>query len=382
MNVDRLGTKWMEVNLSQFAENLKGMSRHVSPSKVMPVIKADAYGHGAIELARCCERTGIDAVAVATLEEALVLRRAFIKLKILLLGAVPTSLIADMINYRVTPTVCDASFAEQLNAQAKAMGVVQSVQVYVDTGMGRMGTGPEGLLAWFSRWDEWSNLSLEAVYSHLAVSDEWSQTHIDFTEQQRRLFFDFCHKISAKKTFQRHLANSGAVISLPETWCDAVRPGLLSYGISPREDQASLPNVNPIMKLCCRPLVIKAMKAGESVGYGRSHILRSDANIMTLPVGYADGIPRSLGPKLWVGVDGRRYPVVGRVCMDMLMVDLGQDTLPMDTEVVLLGQGGMSIYEWAAGCDRIPYEILTGLGRRWTRCYQRDGQVVEIVRHG
>jgi alanine racemase len=382
MHVDRLGTKWMEVDLSQFAENLRGIIQHVSPSKVMPVIKADAYGHGAIELARCCEEVGIESVAVATLEEALVLRRAFIKLSILLLGAVPTSLIADMINYRITPTVCDASFAQCLNEQAKEMGVVQNVQVYVDTGMGRMGSDPEGVISWFSKWESWTHLKCEGVYSHLAVSDEWTQTHVDFTEQQRQRFSDFCEQISLPKSTLRHLGNSGAVISLPQTWYDAVRPGLLSYGISPREDQASVTGVRPIMKLCCRPLIIKAMKAGDSVGYGRAHVLSADSNIMTLPVGYADGIPRSLGPKLWVGFEGRRYPVVGRVCMDMLMVDLGLETCSLDTEVVLLGEGGMSIYEWSEGCDRIPYEILTGLGRRWTRCYLKAGQVVEIVRHG
>jgi alanine racemase len=382
MEVDRLGTKWMEVDLSQFLQNLKIIMARVSPTKVMPVIKADAYGHGAIELARCCEEVGIESVAVATLEEALVLRRAFIKLKILLLGAVPTSLIADMINYRITPTVCDPSFAQSLNDHAKKMGLIHHVEVYVDTGMGRMGSDVDTVTSWFSKWKEWSNLRLEGVYSHLAVSDEWTASHVAFTEQQRCQFVLFCKKNELSKDIQRHLGNSGAVISLPETWHDVVRPGLLSYGLSPREDKVTLSGVMPIMKLCCRPLIIKPMKTGDSIGYGRTHVLSADSNIMTLPVGYADGIPRSLGPEMWVGIAGRRFPVVGRVCMDMLMVNLGQETFPLSSEVVLLGDGGMNIYEWSKGCDRIPYELLTGLGRRWTRCYIRDQQVTEIIRHG
>ena len=378
MSVERLGLKWIEVDLDIFESNLKAMLKHSRAQSIIPVIKADAYGHGATALARVSELMGLPMVAVATMDEALALRRQFIKMPILVMGALPQSAISDLITYRITPTLCDRDFAIVLQRQSRMLGRKMPYHLYVDSGMGRMGQAPSELLTWVEELKTLDHIFCEGVYSHFAVSDETDEHSAIFTQEQIQRFLHFVEKSNLKGKL--HLANSGAVIAHPESHLHYLRPGLLSYGISPRGDHVSIDGVRPIMRLCCRPLIIKHMKAGDSIGYGRSFVLRQDSKVMTLPVGYADGIPRNLGPHLQVGYRDKLYPVVGRVCMDMMMVLIGEDDIPSDAEIVLLGQGALPIEDWSRDSGRIPYELLTGLGKRWSRCYLKGQQVVDIVR--
>ena len=366
------------MDLDIFESNLKIMLSHSQAQSLIPVIKADAYGHGATALARVCEQMGLPMVAVATMDEAIALRRQFIKIPILVMGALPQAAISDLLTYRITPTLCDRDFAIVLQRQSRLLGRKTAFHLYVDSGMGRMGQGPEELLLWVDELKSLDHIFCEGIYSHFAVSDEIDEHSEHFSQQQLQRLLQFVEASNIKAKL--HMANSGGVIGHPESHLHYLRPGLLSYGISPRSDHRSIEGIRPIMRLCCRPLFIKNMKAGDSIGYGRSYVLPHDAKVMTLPVGYADGIPRNLGPHLKVGYKNKCYPVVGRICMDMMMVLIGEDEIPSEAEIVLLGQGALPIEDWSRDSGRIPYELLTGLGKRWSRCYTKGQQVVDIVR--
>lgn len=372
------GSKWIHINLNHWEDNLRWIQKRVSPSELMPVIKANAYGHGAIKLASSAEKMGVKCLVVATLREALELRRNFINVKILVLGVIPGSQVPDAINYRITPTICCLDDALAIQEHAERVGQKVKVQVYVDTGMGRMGQTPEGILQLFQELECFAYLEVEALYSHFAVADESDAESQTFTQQQWDRLKQVYQEIG-DKNLKLHICNSGGVLFHLDCKADAVRPGLMCYGVGAPgafEDQADL---KPVMGLQCHPLFVKRMKTGDSVGYGRIFKLKHDTNIMTLPVGYADGIPRRLGKHLKVGVKGKLYPVVGRVCMDMLMVDLGDDTVSLDDEVAIMGEGVASVEDLAELSETIPYEIFTHLGRRWNYVYQRDGKVEEII---
>jgi alanine racemase len=375
---DRFGSKWIQINLSHWEHNLNWIQKRVSPAELMPVIKANAYGHGAIKLASAAEKMGVQCLVVATLREAMELRRNFINTKLLVLGGIPASQMADAINYRITPTICCKEEAISVQEHAERVGQTIKVQVYVDTGMGRMGQTPAGLVQLFDDLEELGNIEVEALYSHFAVADEVDSESQEFTKQQwQRLRIAF-EEIKHPK-LKLHICNSGGVLEHLDFKADAVRPGLMCYGIATVGPDQLKKQLKPVMSLHCRPSFIKRMKAGESVGYGRIFKLERDTNIMTLPVGYADGISRRLGAYLKVGVKNKFYSVVGRVCMDMLMVDLEDDQISLEDEVIIMGEGAARVEDLADWTKTIPYEIFTQLGRRWNYVYTRENKVEEIV---
>lgn len=371
----------MEIDLDAYAENLKTIAEWVAPAQLMPVLKADAYGHGALHLARICEGLGVPMVAVATVEEAMQLRRGFVETPILIFGALPESSLVECLNYHITPTICDLKGAQQLHSAARSLGLRAEAHLYLDTGMGRMGRRPEDLDRDIATILELEHLKLVGIYTHYAVSEEEDPQSLSYTSSQHQSLMDFVQRHHLEALTQ-HLSNSGAILSNDHGHGNLVRPGLMSYGISPRSDGVLPEGLSPILRLCSRPLIVKNMKAGESVGYGRSFKLTEDGSIATLPVGYADGLPRNLGPHLKVHRGGKPYPVVGKVCMDMTMIHLGDDGANEDDEFVLLGEAGPDMQSWSQGSGRIPYEILTGLGARWTRVYRKGGSVVDVVRSG
>lgn len=375
---DSFGSKWVQIDLNHWEHNLNWIKKRVEPAEVMPVIKANAYGHGAVKLASEAEKMGFQTLVVATLREALELRRHFIKTKILVLSVIPAAQVADAINYRITPTICCIEDAKAIGEHAERVGQRVKVQVYLDTGMGRMGQTPVELLQLFQDLESFDHLEVEALYSHFAVADEMDAESQVFTKQQWELLKKAYDGIQ-KPGLKLHICNSGGVLAHVEYKADAVRPGLMCYGIASAGPPELKGQLKPMMSLRCRPLFIKRMKTGESVGYGRVFKLEYDTNIMTLPVGYADGIARRLGAYLKVRVKNKLYPVVGRVCMDMLMVNLGDDQVDLEDEVVIMGEGAAGVEDLAKWTDTIPYEIFTQLGRRWNYVYTRNNKVEEII---
>lgn len=378
MTVERLGLKWVKVDLNAWESNLTWIKKRVAPAELMPVIKANAYGHGSLKMAQACEKLGLKWLVVATLREAIELRRGFVNSRILVLGATPESQISDLINYRVTATVCDVEYAIALNEQAKRVGQKIKVHVYIDTGMGRMGQAPEELAELVKALSKCDSLEMEGLYSHFAVSDELDSDSEEFTRQQWQRLSECFDNLEVKPPLL-HISNSGGVMNYSHPWGNAVRPGLICYGIAPGELREKDSSLKKVMSLHCRPLYIKKMKKGESVGYGRLFKLEKDTTILTLPVGYADGVPRRIARELYVSIKGKPYPVVGKICMDMMMVDLGQDEIDLKADVTLLGEDGPTIEQWSEWSDTIPYEIMTSIGRRWSYLYTRGSKVDEIV---
>lgn len=375
---EHLGLKWLEIDLNRLASNVQCLMKRVSPAGIIPVIKADAYGHGMIPVARTLKREGIESVAVATLEEALILRRHRIRMNTLLFGAYLPEQLIEILHHRFVPSICDVESGRLLNDAARRLGMTVDVHLVVDSGMGRMGYELDQADRIYDELQAMPHLRVAAVYSHFPVSESDDPKMVEYTRQQFRRLQEWANARNPRPDI--HISNSGAVLNYPEANEYAVRPGLLLYGISPKDDRRIPEGISPILSMKCRPLFCKRMRAGSQVGYGRDYTLNRDAYIATLPVGYADGIPRALSSSLQVMINDRLFPVAGRVCMDMTMINLGDHCVTPDSEVTLMGGNGQSAHDWADAAGTIPYEIFTGLGRRWSRLYIGPGNSRQVVR--
>ena len=361
----------IRVDLGAIGHNLHAIRAHVGVP-VMGIVKANAYGHGLVPVARHLEAQGVDQLGVAFVEEGAALRRAGIRLPILVLGGIFGPQVAQFIAHDLGITVSSLDKLRQVEAAAESLGRKATIHLKIDTGMERIGVhsyscGPFIEAAAASKWCE-----LKGVYSHLACSDDPSSP---MTALQVERFAEACahfERIGAPMPL-RHLANSGGVLHFPETWLDIVRPGIVLYGVLP--DPASRPtiDVRAALSLVSQVVYFKVVRAGNTVSYGATWTAPRDTRVVTVPVGYGDGFPRALSSHGAVLVRGERRPIVGRICMDQFMVDLGPDGSAFnEDEVVLIGrQGGRAITaeDVARLAGTIPYEILTGLNERIPREY-------------
>ena len=337
----------------------------------MAVVKADGYGHGAIQVARCALQAGATHLGVALLEEAIELRAAKIDAPILVFGGLFENQIDDFLAHDVQATVYDLSLAEKLSRRGQALGRRAHVHVKVDTGMGRVGLSLEETSETFARISRLPGLDVVGLYTHLATSDERDKS---YAQIQLQRFREVIASIENKKPdLLIHAANSGAVLDLPESYFNLVRPGVMIYGYYPSQETSESIRLEPAMTLRSEIIFVKHVPAGTGISYGRTFTTTKPTTIATLPIGYADGISRRLSNNLEVLVRGRRCPLVGRVCMDQIMIDLGDMAdVKVGEEVVLLGkQGGeeISIYEWCKRLETIPYEVTCGISKRVRRVY-------------
>ena len=359
------------VDLDALSHNLEAIRARVGVP-VMGVVKANAYGHGLVPVARHLQARGIDQLGVAFVEEGIALRRAGITVPILVLGGLFGRQVAQYLAHDLEVTVSSLDKLRQVEAAAEALGRKAVVHLKVDTGMERIGVhsysaGPFIEAAMASKW-----CVAKGLYSHLACADDPASP---MTLAQLERFAEACayvERIGAPMPI-RHLANSGGVLHFPETWLDMVRPGIVLYGVVP--DPASRPSIalRPALSLVSQVVYFKVVKAGNPVSYGATWAPARDTRVVTVPIGYGDGWPRSLSSRGEVLVRGQRHPMVGRVCMDQFMVDIGTDSAWNEDEVVLVGaQGGESIgaEAVAAAAGTIPYEILVGLNERIPREYR------------
>ena len=361
----------IRVDLDALTHNLRNIRAHVGVP-VMGIVKANAYGHGLVRVARHLEAQGVDQLGVAFVEEGIALRQAGIAAPILVLGGIFGPQVAQFIVHDLEITVSSLDKLRQVEAAAEALGRKAVIHLKIDTGMERIGvhgyssrTFVEAAAA--SKW-----CVPKGIYSHLACADDPASP---MTGAQLERFLDACahfERIGAPMPL-RHLANSGGVLHFPETWLDLVRPGIVLYGVLP--DPASKPaiEVKPALSLVSQVVYFKVVKAGNTVGYGATWAAPQDTRIVTVPIGYGDGFPRALSSRGRVLVRGRSRPIVGRLCMDQFMVDLGADgTAYNEDEIVLIGaQGDETIRaeDVARLAGTIPYEILTGLNERIPREY-------------
>ena len=359
------------VDLDAIGHNLHAIRARVGVP-VMGIVKANGYGHGLVQVARYLQAQGVEQLGVAFVEEGIALRRAGITAPILVLGGIFGPQVAQFIRHDLEITVSSLDKLRQVEATARAMEREAIIHLKIDTGMERIGVhsysaGPFIEAAVASPW-----CLIKGIYSHLACSDDPTSP---MTALQLERFQDACahfERIGAPMPL-RHLANSGGVLHFPQTWLDIVRPGIVLYGVLPDPaSQRTIP-VRPALSLVSRVVFFKVVKAGNPVSYGATWQPSVDTRIVTVPVGYGDGYPRALSSRGQVLLHGQRHPLVGRVCMDQFMVDLGPDgAAHNEDEVVLIGdQGDVDITTEALAqlAGTIPYEILTGLNERIPREY-------------
>jgi alanine racemase len=370
-----------DVDLDAVAHNLKTISafleaeprvRGTAAPGIVAVVKANAYGHGAVPVAKALENAGATMLACADIEEAVTLRRAGVGVEILVFGALGVSDVSGIFEHRLTPTISTPSAGRALQAAAAARGVRLRYHLKIDTGMNRLGLRYDNLPRTWPELMASDNLEIEGLYTHFATADNPDSP---LMEEQRARFERVRAQLAADGVRPRlvHAANSAALLRDSRVWYDLVRPGLLLYGVVPPPLASTLP-LRPALSLRSRLVAVKHIRAGEIVSYGARFAAERPTRIAVVPAGYADGLDTRLEGRGTALVRGRRARVVGAVCMDMLMLDITDIEAYPGDEVVFLGTQGddrIDVRELASAIGTIPWEILCRLGSRIERRYQR-----------
>lgn len=361
----------VEVDLGRLRGNLAAIQAHVGGAKVMAVVKANAYGHGLVPVAQALVAAGADSLGVALLEEALILRQSGVTAPILVFGGIAETQIPLFIRHDLTLTAPSLDKLKLIDDAAAAMGVRARVHLKIDTGMERLGIhfySAEALLEASLRAQ---HVQVEGIYSHFANADAADLSHARLQLERFQEVLRFYERRSLP-TPQRHIANSGGILQLPESHLDLVRPGIMLYGVYPSSECARSVVVQPALTWKSHVAYFKVVQAGFPVGYGSTWVSDHPVRVVTVPVGYGDGYFRALSNKAQVLIGGQRHGLAGRVCMDQIMVNLEWGTAYYRDEVVLLGQQGGDqisaddVAEWAG---TIPYEVLTNINARVPRVY-------------
>ncbi|MDO5287615.1 MAG: alanine racemase [Actinomycetia bacterium] len=359
------------VHLSAIAQNLRAVRERVGDRLVLAAVKANAYGHGAVAVSQMLQDTGAaDWLGVATVPEVTELRAAGIEMPILKLSHVFPHELEAAVAARTTLVVVDEATLRAADEAARKASTTVDCHLKVDTGMRRIGTSPTTAPELARLAETLPGVRLTGLLTHLPVSDSPSQD--DFTGNQVGLFAETARQVqeAVGRRLLVHAANSGAVLAHPEAWFDMVRPGIMVYGHYPDPATPRTVALQGAMTLATRVSLVKRVQPGETVGYGRTWRAERETTIATIPAGYADGLSRLLSNRGSALVRGRRYPIVGRVCMDQSMLDLGDDPVEPGDEVVLIGrQGGQEITmtEVADLMGTIPYEVSCVIPPRVTR---------------
>jgi alanine racemase len=379
---DRLLT-YAEIDLDAVAHNIRTIMAYTGPAvEFMAVLKANAYGHGAVQIARAALAHGATRLAVARVDEGIQLRRAGITAPVLVLGYSLPAESDQIVSHDLTATVNTIEVAQALSSRAAALGKTVTIHVKVDSGMGRYGLLPDEVLPFLAQVTALPGLDLEGMFTHFAAADELDKS---FTRQQLAVFLDTLQVVrEAGYTIRlRHAANSAATLDLPETHLDAVRVGIALYGLPPSDGMTITLPLKPVLSFKSHVARIRLLPPGYSIGYGRTYITSRPTRVALVPAGYADGYHRSLSNRSHVLIRGQRAPVIGRVSMDQITVDVSAiEDVSQNDEVVLIGsQGKVSVTATELGslAGTINYEILTSMSPRVPRVYRRGGEVVEAT---
>jgi len=372
---------WAEIDLDALTHNIREVRRITSKTtKIMAVVKADAYGHGAIPTSKIFLNNGADSLGVANLTEAIELRRAGIDSPILNLGYTPTESYGDLLANRVTATIYDVGHANALDLTSGKQGVRSIVHVKVDTGMNRLGFKPNAeTIRAIKIISKMPNIELEGIFTHFAVSD----TDKNYTRCQFKLFTWILNELSkvGVEIPVKHVSNSAAIIDLPEYALDMVRPGIMLYGYRPSSFANSVSvMLKPAMSLKTRLSNVKTVTQGVGISYGLTYTTHRPSIIGTLPIGYADGYRRALSNKGWASINGKKASVIGHVCMDQCMIDLTDHNDAENGDEVILFGGGVapSVEETAKLLDTIVHEVTCAISRRVPRVYLKKLKLVEV----
>ena len=362
------------VHLDHIVANLRAVRERVGDRAVLLAIKGNAYGHGAVPVAQAVAREGAaDWFGVATVPEGVELREAGITAPVLKLSHAFDDELEEAVRAGLVLTVVSPATVLAAERAAAALGATCEIHLKVDTGMRRIGVEPEGAAALALLAEEQPHLALTGIFTHLPASDDPAQDQ--FTQGRLRTFARVVDEVSTaigRSLPYVHAANSGGVLAHPDSWGTMVRPGIIAYGHYPDPATPRTVDLLPGLTFASRVSFVKRVRAGETVSYGRTWTAPADTTIATVPIGYADGFSRLNSNRGHLLVNGRRYPVAGRVCMDQTMIDVGDDEIAVGDEVVAIGaQGGEEITatEVAGVMGTIPYEVTCLITRRVTRLY-------------
>lgn len=362
---------YAEISLERLRQNFQAIQSQVAPAMFMAVLKANAYGHGMVEIARHVEAWGADYLGVAVLEEGLLLREIGIQAPILVMGGMLGNQVPQFLHNDLTLTASSIEKLEQIDEAAGALKRKARVHLKIDTGMERIGVHYYNAASLLEASLNCQNVQIEGIYSHFANADaaDLSSARLQLERFQEILHF---YERRSLPTPLRHMANSGAVLQLPESYLDLVRPGILFYGVYPSPEVQKSIQVYPALTWKSQVVYFKVVQANTPVSYGwtwqSDHMIR----VVTVPVGYGDGYFRSMSNKASVLLNGKKYPQIGRVCMDQIMVNIEWDSAYNGDEVLLVGESGgerISVEDLAEWAGTIPYEILTNINTRVPRVY-------------
>ena len=369
---------WVEVNLSNLDYNIKNIAKKAAGRPLIGVIKADAYGHGSVKVAEVLRENGVKTFAIATLQEAVTLREAGATEEIIMLGLTPDMYADTIVEYDITPVVCDSANAAAISAAAAAAGKTVHGLVAVDTGMGRIGYLPDdanrdAAVADVKKISQLENFKIKGLFSHMSTADAYDKTYSHWQEENFNKFYDALIAAGVEIPMKT-LANSASIMELPTVYFDACRPGIILYGQYPSSevDKAEL-DIKPVMSVKANIIHLKEVGENFSVGYGRRFISERPSKIATLALGYADGYPRPFSQHAKVIVNGVMAPIAGNICMDQCMVDVTDvPDVKVGDEVIVMGTDGVntvSADDIANATGTINYEICCAFGQRLPKVY-------------
>lgn len=382
---------WAEIDLDALRHNINEILKFIPTKKVMCVVKANAYGHGAEMVAKELEQVGIENFAVSNVYEALDLRFAKVGGEILVLGNVDTNAVKELSDNNVTVCIYDFEFAKRLDTAAAKQGCKIKCQIKLDTGMGRLGfncrnkVDSEELSKFAEQLFQLKNLDIRGIFTHFSTADRDGDENGVFTEAQYKRFVkakDVIIKASGKNDLVCHCSNSAATVLDNEHYLgDMYRVGIILYGLTPSKGLKLSVELKPVMSLKATVTQIKVIEKGDFVSYGRTFIAEKDMRIATVTVGYADGYMRGLSGKGKMLINGKLVPVIGRVCMDQTMVDVSEiEDIKQGDTAVLFGDG-LPVEDVADQLSTINYEVVCAVAHRVPRVYIKNGKEVKMLRY-
>ncbi len=370
-----------EINLDAIGSNIREIKKRLkAETQLLAVVKADAYGHGAEEVSKVCLYNGADQLAVATCDEGVQIRQWSIQVPVLILGNTVRGQLETIVNYSLTQAIFRYETAKIMSDIAVKLGKTAYVHIKIDTGMSRIGFLPkEESIAEIEKIFKLPNLKVTGIFTHFAVADERDKA---FTLEQYQKFRFITDKLNEMgyKGFIRHCANSAAILDLPELQLDMARAGIIVYGMYPSSQVTHSVKLIPVMSLKSQISYVKDLDENVSVGYGRTYFTKQKTKVATVPIGYADGYSRAFSNKARVIVNGAYAPVIGRVCMDQMMIDVSDVPNPKEGDsVIIMGSDGVntvSAEELASISNTINYEIVCNVGKRVPRVYIKNGEII------
>lgn len=366
---------WVEIDLKAIEANFFLLKKSLPPlTKMMVAVKANAYGHGIVEVSKKLVDCGVDYLGVACVDEALILRNNFINTPILDLGAFLKNDVEAMIEHDICATVSDLALAKKLDGCARRLKKKAFIHVKIDTGMGRLGVWHEEAFDFIIKLCALKDIKIEGLYTHFPSADSDEA----FTRSQINTFCALVDRLTIRgvEIPLKHSANSMALVGYKDSHFNLVRPGLAVYGLYPKEDLTAYLKLKPVLSFKTKVVFIKNVRRGMSVSYGRTYVVKKNTKIATLPVGYGDGYNRFLSNKGQVLIRGKFCPVVGIVCMDQMMVDVGHlRCVEIEDPVVLIGpqeRNEIRAESIARICHTIPYEVVCWISPRVPRVYLNE----------